>query len=165
MTTMKRMTPARHSMPLLVAVGFVSISGCGTDMSAVPGRVAIEVSVQIGGTAVGDGSLVLRPEPGVKCPLILVPVVAGIGQLNESTGPVPGNYKATFRSAAAGANISEQMSATGRVAPTAGDNAATPSQSATSGHLARMPKAPISITIPDENPARIDATFEAAENP
>ena len=106
-----------------ILIGCGLCCGCGDNADALSGRVAIEVTVRVGDQPVADGNLVLRPEPGVKCPLIKVPVTAGIGRLNAAAGPVPGSYKATYLPNGAGRNITEQLTETGRVKPTAAGGA------------------------------------------
>lgn len=134
--------------------------GCGGQADTLPGRVAIEVTVRIDSQPVGDGNLVLRPDPGVKCPLIKVPVTAGIGRRDTSNGPVPGSYQATYLPDGAGRNITEQLTETGRVKPTAAGGALKASRSGDVGIL--VPNAAISITVPDGNPAKFFADFEAS---
>ncbi|MEZ6130311.1 MAG: hypothetical protein R3C59_16630 [Planctomycetaceae bacterium] len=136
------------------------LSGCGSDSDALAGRVAIEVSVQIDGTPVTDGTLVLRPEPGLRCPLIPVPVVAGVGRLEESAGPVPGAYQATYRPSAAGADISEHLTNTGRVDPTSAKSNKRPAVGVPTGVV--TPKRPIPLTIPNSNPATLTAAFSSS---
>lgn len=143
----------------MILIGCGLCCGCGDDANALPGRVPIEVSVRIGDQPVADGNLVLRPEPGVKCPLIKVPITAGIGRLNAAAGPVPGAYKATYLPNGAGRNITEQLAETGRVKPTAAGGALQASPSADPNVL--LPKAAISVIVPDETPAKFVADFEA----
>jgi hypothetical protein len=140
-----------------VCCGF---SGCGTGADILPGRVAIEVTVKIDSQLTGDGNLVLRPQPGVKCPLIKVPVVAGVGRLNATAGPVPGGYQATFLPAGATGNITDELSNAGRVPPTS--VGPTIKASPATAVDAVVPKGAISVTVPAGSPATFVAEFEAA---
>lgn len=151
----------RSLLYALPAIGIVLCCGCGSSADVLPGRVAIEVTVQIAGVSVKDGTLVLRPEPGVKCPLIKIPVFSGIGRLAESAGPVPGDYSATFRPSGVGADITEQLTKSGRTDPTAGGGVGRPSMEPKSPGDTPMPKAPIPMTVPADNPAKVVAAFEA----
>ena len=144
----------------IAMMAVVCCAGCGNTDDLL-NRVAIEVSVQIGDSEVGDGSLVLRPQPGVKCPLIRIPVSNGVGYLSESEGPVPGEYRATFRPGQVAESLSQQLTETGRVAPKAAGRASV------TGGPARvksvlMPKGDMEMTVPDSNPAVVTITFEPA---
>lgn len=153
--------PMRLAIPFCALILPVCLIGCG-DGDDLPNRVAITVSVKIGGQTVGDGSLVLRPEPGVKCPLIKIPVVQGVGSLDASAGPVPGNYKATYRPSGATNNIGEKLSESGRGFPVSGGSAAVPKANPPASFSVMSPKGPISVTIPNGNSATVEAAFEAA---
>lgn len=139
----------------LLIVGFMLISGCGSGADDLAGRVAIDVSVQTDGTPVQDGTLVLRPEPGVKCPLITIPIVAGSGHQSEAQGPVPGSYQASFRPA--GADLTEQLSAAGRLNPASGSNNRSSSKRSTADTI--RPLQPTTLVVPDRNPASVTLNF------
>lgn len=151
----------RLSVPFSVLLLSSCLIGCGNG-DDLPNRVAITVSVKIGGQTAGDGSLVLRPEPGVKCPLIKIPVVQGVGSLDASAGPVPGNYKATYRPSGASSNISEQLSENGRGFPASGGSAAVPKANPPASSAVLSPKEPISVTVPNGKSVTVEAAFEAA---
>lgn len=150
----------RSCVLLAMLIGIGTCCGCGSDADILPGRVAIEVKVSIASSEVGDGNLVLRPEPGVKCPLIKVPVTAGIGRLDASAGPVPGRYKATYLPNGAGGTITEQLTESGRRPPTSAGGASNVSPPV--AELIQRPQGTISVTVPDQNPATFVADFEAA---
>lgn len=133
----------------------ISITGCGAGSDGLAGRVALEVSVQTDGTPVQDGTLVLRPEPGVRCPLITVPVVGGNGSVGEAQGPVPGSYQASFRPA--GADLTEQLSEAGRLNPASGSNSR--SSSKRSSNVTAKSLQPMSLVVPDSNPATVTLNF------
>jgi hypothetical protein len=149
-------TPIPHRLAAMAIASFYFV-GCG-DGEELPNRVAIEVAVQIGGKAVSDGDLILRPKPGVKCPLIKIPVVGGVGRLSQAAGPVPGDYQATFRPGRVHADLTKQLSQSGRLAPRAAGSPDASNSSASE----LTPQGDMPLTVPDKNPAFVAISFDPA---
>ncbi len=122
------------------------------------GRVALQVSVTIDGKRAGNGTLVLRPKPGVQSPLIKVPVTNGAGGVSQSQGPVPGTYSARFRTTEGNMGLSEYLSKTGRIDPYAEEKKQTPAQQAESPVATRQID-PTEVVVPNKNPANVGAQF------
>lgn len=125
--------------------------GCSGPVDEVPGRVAINVTLKIDGQLAENGTLVLRPDAGVACPLVRLSIRDGKGSLSSSAGPVPGQWTASFRSEAQG-NLTEQLEGAGR---------SNPLDSPAAGHIGsgesnslRPPK-PVSIMISNDDPASV----------
>lgn len=150
----------RIPLSLLVLAG--TISGCGGGAAGLPNRVAVIVTVKIGNQLAGDGSLALRPAPGVKCPLIKIPVVNGIGEMAADVGPVPGDYQATFRPVGSPGDITQKLSESGRSLPNSKGKAAIPTKTAGGQPTMVLPKRSIPLKVPNQPASTIDAVFEAA---
>ncbi|HIF00663.1 MAG TPA: hypothetical protein EYG03_28925 [Planctomycetes bacterium] len=135
-------------------------AGCGGNED-LGGRVAVDVTVQIGGEAPESGTLVLKPEPGVKSPLIRIIIADGAGSLPAAKGPVPGGYNASFRSSATGESIDEQLTKAGRQMPTTGARVSNP-QTRRRIRQSPVPKGDVSVSVPDEDPATLTVSFDAA---
>ena len=144
----------------VVAILCLLTTGCGGD-DDLGGRVAIDVTVQVGGETPESGTLVLKPGRGVRSPLIRIPISDGTGSLRAEKGPVPGSYNASFRSGVAGGSIDEQLSKTGREMPSfrAGASAENSQQR---NRQAPKAKSEVSVSVPDENPATLTVSFDAA---
>jgi hypothetical protein len=145
---------------LIVAMLYLFVAGCGSE-EALDGRVAIDVTIQVGGESPESGTLVLKPERGVRSPLIRIPISDGTGSLPSTKGPVPGSYRASFRSGAAGGDIDEQLTKTGREMPSSRDRESA-ANSRQRNRKAPKAKSEVSVTVPDENPATLTVTFDAA---
>ncbi|MCA9048781.1 MAG: hypothetical protein KDA89_08640 [Planctomycetaceae bacterium] len=144
----------------VIAIVVTLFCGCGQDVKELKGRVALNVTVQVGGSPASEGTLILRPDPGIACPLIQVPISEGTGELPEEQGPVPGGYTATFRSAES--DLSAQLSEDGeRQAPTAAGRAGVPSPRQRRKTVP-VPAGTSPVTIPDQNPATVTVSFAAA---
>ncbi len=135
-------------------------AGCGSN-DALGGRVAVDVTVQIGGEAPESGTLVLKPEPGVKSPLIRIAIADGTGSLPAAKGPVPGSYNASFRSDAAGESIDDQLTDSGRQMPASRARVSDP-QNRRRTRQSPVPKADVTVSVPDEDPATLTVSFDAA---
>ena len=146
-------TPIVFALVMASACVFV---GCASPDAELKGRVAVNVSVELAGSPVADGILILRPDPGVQCPMIRIPVEGGEGALPEMDGPLPGTYTATYRIAAA--DITEQLSAeSSRQTPeSAGRLATAPKRNQ---QTVIGPQASVKVTVPDENPAQVTVSF------
>jgi hypothetical protein len=144
-----------HMRIAAVILCLTSVSGCGSDNGGLEGRAAMDVSVEIDQTPVQNGTLVLRPEPGVKCPLITVPIVDGTGHLSQAAGPIPGSYSASFRSS--GADLTEQLTEAGRQNPVSGRK----NQSSGRPQNTQPALQALTVVVPDSNPAQVTAHFVA----
>lgn len=113
----------------------------------------MDANVQIDGTPVQDGTLVLRPEPGVKCPLITVAIQEGAGHASQARGPIPGSYKVSFRPA--GADLTQQLTEAGRQDPVSGRKKQSSGQPAVKQPTLR----PLTVVVPDSNPAQVTVNF------
>ncbi|MDG1897630.1 MAG: hypothetical protein P8J37_22250 [Fuerstiella sp.] len=151
---------AADVMTLAGSIVCLFVAGCGTE-EALDGRVAIDVTIQVGGEVPESGTLVLKPERGVRSPLIRVVIEDGAGSLPAASGPVPGSYSASFRSSVAGTNIDDQLTNTGREMPSARARASA----ANSGQKTRRSptaKNAVSVSVPNENPATLIVSFDDA---
>ena len=159
MNTPQRPIPAVADASMLIVVMlFLFVAGCGSE-EALDGRVAIDVTIHVGGETPESGTLVLKPERGVRSPLIRIPISGGTGSLPAVKGPVPGSYRASYRSSVAGGDIDEQLTKTGREMPSSRVSAAKSRQ------RNRQPpkaKSDVSVSVPDENPATLTVSFDAA---
>ncbi len=135
-------------------------AGCGS-AEDIGGRVAVEVTVQVGGEAPESGTLVLKPAPGVRSPLIRIAIEDGAGSLPAAKGPVPGSYNASFRSSAAGESIDDQLTNSGRQMPSTGARVSNP-QTRRKTRQSPVPKGDVSVSVPDEDPATLTVSFDAA---
>ncbi|MCP4782451.1 MAG: hypothetical protein GY903_18210 [Fuerstiella sp.] len=135
-------------------------AGCGGNED-LGGRVAVDVTVQIGGEAPESGTLVLKPEPGVRSPLIRIAIADGTGSLPAAKGPVPGSYNASFRSGAAGQSIDDQLTDSGRQMPSNRARVSDP-QNRRKTRQSPVPKGDVTVSVPDEDPATLIVSFDAA---
>ena len=149
----------RLSVLLPAAIAMMFCQGCSQNGDTLPNRVAITVTVRIDGEVAGDGSLALRPETGVKCPLIKMAVIDGVGHLGATEGPVPGQYMATFRPSTGAGDITTQLSKAGR-SPANSARSIIPSEPAAGAETVKLPRGPILLTVPDNSGAAVDAEFE-----
>lgn len=159
-TTQRPIPAAADASMLIVPMMCLIVAGCGSE-EALDGRVAIDVTIQVGGETPESGTLVLKPERGVRSPLIRIPISGGTGSLPAAKGPVPGSYRASYRSSIAGGDIDEQLTKTGREMP----SSRTRVSAAKSRQRNRQPpkaKSDVSVSVPDENPATLTVSFDAA---
>ena len=143
-------------------------SGCSHVEGERADRVAIEVTVRIGDVPASNGSLVLRPDPGTKGPLVQIPISDGAGSLPQQKGPVPGRYTASWRSSEA--DLTNTLSADTKRHPSSvaalpqglPQGAATASKATASKATAQSsgPQS-TSISIPTTNPAVVTVQFGA----
>lgn len=147
-----------HQSCLLFACLLISLAaGCSDDDNSVPGRVAIEITLSIDGKPAPSGTLILRPKPGVACPLVRLPIADGKGSLTEQDGPVPGEWNASFRSDTG--NLTDQLEKQGRSDPLAQPGGSL------SGGGSRTPAVaanPADVVIPDDNPAKLQIDLSTA---
>lgn len=145
---MHRGSSLKFLMPLAL---IVSVFGCSEPTDEVPGRVAIDVTLTIDGQSAENGSLILRPDVGVACPLVKLEIRDGKGSLNSSAGPVPGQWTATFRSDSNG-SLTEQLENSGRSNPL--DTPAV-GQFGSGEMKSRRPPESVSVTVSDDDPASV----------
>ena len=146
---------------VLASVIFLLITaGCGSNED-LGGRVAVDVTVQVGGEAPEAGTLVLKPERGVRSPLIRIAIADGAGYLPAAEGPVPGSYNASFRSSAAGKSIDDQLTDSGRQMPSTRAKVSNPRVRRKTAQ-SPVPKGDVSVSVPDEDPATLTVSFDAA---
>lgn len=144
------MDTAKLSRIVVPALMMLAV-GCSSKSDEVPGRVAINVTLTISGQSAEDGTLILRPAAGVACPLVKLSITDGKGSLPSSTGPVPGQWTASFRSDANG-SLTERLEGEGRSNPLDQPNAGqfNAGQSAKQG-----PPKPAAVTILNADPASV----------
>lgn len=134
------------------AFGAWLIAGCGGEENEVPGRVALEVTLTIDDQPAESGTLILRPDTGVACPLVMLPIADGKGSLPTASGPVPGNWTAMFRSDSEG-SLSDQLEESGRSNPL--DQTTGEMNPVGNAKDLKSPKS-TSVSIPDGDPAVVE---------
>lgn len=135
----------------VVSLALLFVVGCSGPANEVPGRVAIDVTLTINGQPAEDGTLILRPEAGVACPLVKLSIADGQGSLASSAGPVPGKWTASFRSDANG-SLTERLEDTGRSNPLDQTGAGQFGSGETGS---QSPPKPASVTISNDDPASV----------
>jgi len=160
MNTYQRPIPAVADVSMLIVLMMcLFVAGCGSE-EALDGRVAIDVTIYVGGEVPELGTLVLKPERGVRSPLIRIPISGGTGSLPAAKGPVPGSYLASYRSSVTGGDTDEQLTKTGREMPSSRARVSA----AKSRQRNRQPpkaKSDVSVSVPDDNPATLTVSFDA----
>ncbi|MDG2128466.1 MAG: hypothetical protein P8K08_10780 [Fuerstiella sp.] len=160
MKTRQRSFPNSAEAMLLVGAVLLLVAGCG-GAEELNGRVAIDVTVQVGGETPESGTLVLKPQRGVRSPLIRISIEDGVGSAPAEKGPVPGGYSASFRSGTTSGDIDDQLTRTGREMPSARARVSAASSRQTD-RSALTPRSDVSVSVPDENPATLLVSFDAA---
>ncbi|MEZ6126106.1 MAG: hypothetical protein R3C49_23505 [Planctomycetaceae bacterium] len=134
-----------------------SLIGCGGGQDELPGRVAVDVVVTVKGAPAGDGRLVLRPEPGIRCPLVTITISQGRGYLSAAEGPVPGAYVAAFEPAA---NRPDAALSGGRTLSESSKSVKVPSPLERSGKGGSTIRT-LPLSVPAADPAQITADFDS----